>query len=87
MFIMMNVEKLKKAVKTAGEGTIKGLIEHMHYSEKEDIRILLDREQKALTIENVVNVLSENDSLLWAIYEHAQEAEKQDLIILANRVD
>jgi hypothetical protein len=83
---MMNVEKLKEAIKIAGEKTIIGLLYHMQYSEREDISILLEREKKALTIKNVVNVLSKNDSLLWGVYIHAQEAEKQDLEKLANRV-
>lgn len=83
---MMNVEKLKEAIKMAGEKTIIGLLYHMQYSEREDIRILLEREKKALTIKNVVNVLSENDSLLWGVYIHAQEAEKQELEKLAEHV-
>lgn len=86
MFIMMNVEKLKKTIEIAGEKTIVGLLSHMQYSEREDVRILLEREKKALTIKNIVDVLSENNSLLWGVYIHAQEAEKQELEKLAEHV-
>lgn len=78
------LNKLKKGIRKAGMGTIAGLWEHMNYSEATDIAILCERKGVALSLTNIAETLSENDSLLEAVYNHAEEAEKTDLEILAN---
>ena len=85
MFNMMNTEKLKKAVKNAGMETIAALWENMETAEARDVMILCERKGFVLSLHNIASILTENESLLWAVYNHAQLAEKLDLQILADR--
>lgn len=77
------LNKLKKGIRKAGMGTIAGLWKHMNCSEATDIAILCERKGLALNLVNIAKTLSENDSLLEAVYNHAEVAEKTDLEILA----
>lgn len=82
---MLKINELQKAIEKAGKETIMGLYNHMNYSEKEDINILLNRENKCCSADNIKEILTnkENTSLLYDIYKYAEEAEKRDLEILS----
>ena len=81
----MTIKNLRKAINNAGKETIMGLYNHMNYSEKEDINILLNREKKCCSADNIKQILTneENTSLLYSIYKYAEEGEKRDLEILS----
>lgn len=83
---MLKINELKKAIRKANVDTMIGIWEHMHYSEKEDIRIILSRTNVPWTFNSIENILLHNDTLLLAVYNHADEAEKRDLEILASMV-
>jgi hypothetical protein len=78
------LNKLKKGIRKAGMETIAGIWEHMNSAERTDIEIICERKGTALNLTNIAETLSENDSLLEAVYNHAEEAEKRDLEILAS---
>lgn len=75
----MTIKRLRKAITYASAGTMLGLWEHMAESEREDIRILLNRKGVIWSIGEIREILLENDSLLEAVYKYAPEAEKRDL--------
>ena len=77
-----NLKKMQNGIKKAGMETIKGIWEHMNYSESTDISILCERKGITLSLANIAKTLAENESLLEAVYIHANEAEKRDLEIL-----
>ena len=81
---MLKINELKKAIRNADVNTMIGIWKHMHYSEKEDIRIILSRTNAPWTFNSIENILLHNDTLLLAVYNHANEAEKRDLEILAS---
>ena len=56
----------------------------MNFAERTDIEIICERKGTVLSLTNIAETLSENDSLLEAVYNHAEEAEKRDLEILAS---
>ena len=53
---MLKINELKKAIEKAGKETIMGLYNHMNYSEKEDINILLNRENKCCSADNIKEI-------------------------------
>ena len=77
------LNNLQKGVKKAGMDTIAGLWEHMNYAERADIEIICERKGIALSLHNIAKLLSENEGILKAVYENAEEAEKRDLEALA----
>lgn len=81
---MLRIAELKKAIRKADVDTMIGIWKHMPYSEKEDIRIILSRKNVPWTFNSIKNILLHNDTLLLAVYEHAEEGEKRDLEILAS---
>lgn len=83
---MLRIAELKKAIRKADVNTMIGIWKHMHYSEKEDIRIILSRTNVPWTFNSIENILLHNDMLLLAVYNHADEAEKRDLEILASMI-
>ena len=83
---MLKLNELKKAIRKADVETMIGIWKHMHYSEKEDIRIILSRTNVPWTFNSIENILLHNDTLLLAVYNHADEAEKRDLEILASMI-
>ena len=78
------LKKMQKGIKKAGMGTIDGIWEYMNPTERRDIEIICERKGIALNLTNIAKTLSENDSLLEAVYNHAKEAEKRDLETLAS---
>jgi hypothetical protein len=78
------LKKMQKGIGKAGMETIAGIWKHMKFAERTDIQIICERKGVALSLTNIAETLSENDSLLEAVYNHAEEAEKRDLEILAS---
>ena len=77
------LNKLQKGIKNAGMETIAGLWKNMSTSESTDIRILCERKDLALSLNNIAEILSNNSGLLEAVYEHSAEPEQRDLETLA----
>ena len=78
------LKKMQKSIRKAGMETIAGIWEHMNSAERTDIEIICERKGATLSLANIAETLAENDSLLEAVYNHAKEAEKRDLEILAS---
>ena len=78
------LKKMQKGIRKASMETIAGIWEHMNFAERTDIEIICERKGAVLSLTNIAETLSENDSLLEAVYNHAEEAEKRDLEILAS---
>jgi hypothetical protein len=79
------LKNLKKGIKKTDISTIAGLWEHMRSAERTDITILCERKGIACSLHNIREILSENESLLKAVYNYADAAEQRDLEILALR--
>ena len=77
------LKKMQKGIKKTGMETIAEIWEHMNSAERTDIEIICERKGVALSLTNIAETLSENVSLLEAVYNHAEKAEKRDLEILA----
>ena len=77
------LENLKKGIKKADISTIAGLWEHMKSAERTDIEILCERKGLSLNLHNIRKILSENESVLKAVFNNAELAEKTDMEILA----
>lgn len=81
----MKTKDLVKAIINATEKDIIGLWKYISFSEKEDIKILCERNGLRITPKNIKKILIHNPILLKAIYIHSESFEKEDLQILAYR--